>query len=210
MQMKEYYELLGLDETATDEEIKTRYEELKAKYKEDRWLDGEEGNEAARMLNKLDVAYAEITEARREREQNTEGQSSFEEIATLLKADKVSEAQAKLDDFNERTAEWHYLQAVVFWKKNWSNESKKQLEIAMQMDPENKKYRDAYGKLNAKTQYNEQEARRREQQQNPYAGEPNSPYGDEQMGGNACSNCISCCYTYICVNCLFNLCCGCH
>jgi len=208
--MKEYYELLGLDETATDEEIKTRYEELKAKYKEDRWLDGEEGNEAARMLNKLDVAYAEITEARREREQNTEGQSSFEEIATLLKADKVSEAQAKLDDFNERTAEWHYLQAVVFWKKNWSNESKKQLEIAMQMDPENKKYRDAYGKLNAKTQYNEQEARRREQQQNPYAGEPNSPYGDEQMGGNACSNCISCCYTYICVNCLFNLCCGCH
>ena len=208
--MKEYYELLGLDETATDEEIKTRYEELKAKYKEDRWLDGEEGNEAARMLNKLDVAFAEITEARKEREQNTEGQSSFEEIATLLKADKVSEAQAKLDDFNERTAEWHYLQAVVFWKKNWSNESKKQLEIAMQMDPENKKYRDAYGKLNAKTQYNEQEARRREQQQNPYAGEPNSPYGDEQMGGNACSNCISCCYTYICVNCLFNLCCGCH
>jgi len=210
MQMKEYYELLGLDETATDEEIKTRYEELKAKYKEDRWLDGEAGNEAARMLNKLDVAFAEITEARKEREQNTEGQSSFEEIATLLKADKVSEAQAKLDDFNERTAEWHYLQAVVFWKKNWSNESKKQLEIAMQMDPENKKYRDAYGKLNAKTQYNEQEARRREQQQNPYAGEPNSPYGDEQMGGNACSNCISCCYTYICVNCLFNLCCGCH
>jgi len=210
MQMKEYYELLGLDETATDEEIKTRYEELKAKYKEDRWLDGEAGNEAARMLNKLDVAFAEITEARKEREQNTEGQSSFEEIATLLKADKVSEAQAKLDDFNERTAEWHYLQAVVFWKKNWSNESKKQLEIAMQMDPENKKYRDAYGKLNAKTQYNEQEARRREQQQNPYAGDPNSPYGDEQMGGNACSNCISCCYTYICVNCLFNLCCGCH
>ncbi len=210
MQMNEYYELLGLDESATDEEIKARYEELKAKYKEERWLDGEAGNEAARMLNKLDAAYAEIIESRKEREQNTEGQSSFEEIAALLKADKVSEAQAKLDDFNERSAEWHYLQAVVFWKKNWANESKKQLEIAMQMDPENKKYRDAYGKLNAKTQYNEQEARRREQQQNPYAGEPNSPYGDEQMGGNACSNCISCCYTYLCVDCLFSLCCGCR
>ena len=29
--MNEYYELLGLTENATDEEIKARYEELKAK-----------------------------------------------------------------------------------------------------------------------------------------------------------------------------------
>jgi hypothetical protein len=37
------------------------------------------------------------------------------------------------------------------------------------------------------------------------------PTDDEpMMGGNACSECASCCYTYLCVNCLFNLCCGCH
>ncbi len=207
MHMQEYYELLGLDQTATDEEVKARYEELKAKYKEDRWLDGEAGNEAARMLNKLETAYAEILEARKERSENTEGQSSFEEISALLKENRVAEAQAKLDDFNERSAEWHYLQAVVFYKKNWANESKKQLEIAMQMDPNNRKYREAYGKLNAKTEYAQQEARRQQQQQNPYS---NPQYGDEQMGGNACSNCISCCYTYLCVDCLFSLCCGCR
>ena len=48
--MNEYYELLGLDENATDEELKARFEELKAKYSEERWLDGEAGNQAAKML----------------------------------------------------------------------------------------------------------------------------------------------------------------
>ena len=136
---REYYDLLGLNEDATDEEIKNRYGELKKKYNEDRWLDGEAGNEAARMLNKLDAAYAEIMSARREQSKNTDGKNAYEEIAELLKSDKLSEAQTRLDEFNERGAEWHYLQAVVFYKKNWSNESKKQLEIAMQMDPGNKK-----------------------------------------------------------------------
>ena len=202
--MNEYYELLGLTESATDEEILARYNELREKYNEDRWLDGEAGNEAARMLTKLDVAYREIMDSRKEQSKNTDGQSTFEEVADLLKQDKISEAQSALDSFNERTAEWHYLQAVIFYKKNWTNDSKKQLEIAMQMDPENQKYRAAYGKLNAKNDFQRQEAYN-QQQQNPYGGMP-----DDQMGGNACSNCISCCYTYLCIDCLFSLCCGCR
>ncbi len=206
--MNEYYELLGLTENATDEEIKARYEELKAKYSEERWQDGEAGNEAARMLTKLDAAYREITAARKEQSRNTDGQNVYEEISELLKSDKIAEAQARLDDCNERPAEWHYLQAVVFYKKNWTNESKKQLEIAMQMDPENVKYRSAYGKMNAKNNYQQQSA---EQSQNPYSNANGMPIDDgEQMGGNACSNCISCCYTYLCVDCLFSLCCGCR
>ncbi len=206
---REYYDLLGLNEDATDEEIKERYAELKKKYNEDRWLDGEAGNEAARMLNKLDAAYTEIMSERRERSKNTDGSDAYKEIAELLKSDKLVEAQSRLDDFNERGAEWHYLQAVVFYKKNWSNESKKQLEIAMQMDPGNKKYQEAYGKLNAKNDY----ARQSAQAADPYAGGNGAPVNNpdaDQMGGNVCSNCISCCYTYLCVDCLFSLCCGCR
>jgi hypothetical protein len=113
-----------------------------------------------------------------------------------------------LDDCNERSAEWHYLQAVLFYKKSWTNESKKQLEIAMQMEPDNVKYRSAYGKLNAKNDYEQQAA---SQTQNPYTHYNGAPMDDgDQMGGNACSNCISCCYTYLCVDCLFSLCCGCR
>ncbi|MBR2646987.1 MAG: hypothetical protein IKD47_05475 [Clostridia bacterium] len=203
--MKEFYEIFGLDENATDGEITARYEELKAKYREDRWLDGEAGNEAAKMLTKVEVAYAEIMATRKERNTNTDGDSAFEEISALLKEDKIAEAQARLDDFNERNAEWHYLQAVVFYKKNWTNDSKKQLEIAMQMDPDNVKYRTAYGKMSAKNEYQNQQAR---MEQNPY--ERRTVADDEQMGGSACSECFSCCYTTLCINCLFNLCCGCR
>ena len=203
--MNEYYELLGLKDTATDEEITARYSELTEKYREERWQDGEAGNEAARMLTKLETAYKEILNARREKSQNTEGQNVYEEISQLLKSDKISEAQQKLDACNERGAEWHYLQAVVFYKKNWTNDSKKQLEIAMQMDPNNQKYRAAYDKMNAKNEYQNQQAQR--EPQNPYA---NEPMPDAQMGGGACSECISCCYTYLCIDCLFNLCCGCR
>lgn len=208
--LTEYYKLLGVEETASDEEIKAAYDALKAKYSEDRWLDGEEGNEAARMLNKLDAAYAEITSARAEKNTNTEGQSSFEKVAAALKADDVEGAQRLLDEFNERSAEWHYLQAVVFYKKNWTNESKKQLELAMQMDETNVKYREAYNKMNAKNNYTNAGQNPNVGNQNPYASAPAPDYEDQQMGGNACSDCISCCYMNLCINCLFNLCCGCR
>ena len=51
--MKDCYEILGLSKDATEEELKNRYEQLRAKYKEDRFLPGEEVNEAARKLNEL-------------------------------------------------------------------------------------------------------------------------------------------------------------
>lgn len=205
--MREYYELLNIAEDATDEEITAKYEELKAKYKEDRWLDGEAGNEAAKMLTKVETAYREIMAARKEQSRNTDGQSTYEEIAEFIKQERLVEAQERLDDCNERPAEWHYLQAVVFYKKNWTSDSKKQLEIAMQMDPDNVKYRNAYGKMNAKNEYQNQSAHQ-QSSQNPYAS--GMPMDDgEQMGGDLCSNCLSCCCFNLCVNCLINTCC-CH
>ncbi len=199
----EYYELLQVSENATDEEIKESYRTLKKKYNEERWLDGEAGNNAARMLQRLDVAYEEIMRERREKERNTEGKSGYEEVAELIKKGDLAAAQTALDNFNERGAEWHYLQSVVFYKKNWMNESKKQLEIAIQMDGANAKYRDAYEKLKSRTEYKQQTG-------GAVHTDPDPTPAEDQMGGNWCANCASCCYTYLCVNCLFNLCCGCR
>lgn len=202
---EEYYRLLGLDESATDEEVKARYEELLAKYKEERWLEGEAGNHAAKMINKVETAYKEIMEERSERESNGKqgGYNALEEVARLLKAGELDKAQSVLDAFDERGAEWHYLQAVVYYKKNWYNDSKKQLELAMQIDPDNAKYREAYEKLKEKNDYQQKTEQPNQTQEPNY----NPQTGGEQMGGNCCSNCCTCCYAYMCVDCLFSCCC---
>ena len=203
------YNIFGVTEDVTDEELAAAYQQLREKYREDRWLEGEAGNEAAKKLTELENAYKELTEERKRQSKNTEGANAFEEISRLLKEGDVNGAQAVLDDFNERNAEWHYLQAVVFYKKNWINDSKKQLEIALQMDPDNAKYKTAYEKMKAKNDYEKQAAR--EETANPYTRERQQDAdGETQMGGNACSECISCCYSYLCVSCLFDCCCGCR
>lgn len=199
------YEILQVSPDATDDEIKASYERLKAKYNEEKWQDGEAGNNAARMLGKLDAAYAEVMEERKERAQNTSGASSFEEVSAAIRSGDLSRAQSLLDDFNERSAEWHYLQSIVFYKKNWMNESKKQLEIAIQMDGSNAKYREAYDKLKARADYRQQTGGAPNTNPDPQV----SPNG-EQMGGSWCANCASWCYTCLCVNCMFNLCCNCN
>ena len=138
---KKNLELLGLEEGATLEEIKAAYEALREKYFEDRFKDGEVGNNAAKMLTKLEAAYSEL-EAELKESNLDDGGDLFEKVENYLKDGNYTEAQHVLDSFNERGAKWHYLQSVVFYRKNWINESKKQLEIAIQLEPDNQKYKD--------------------------------------------------------------------
>lgn len=202
---KSNLEILGLSEGATEEQIKDAYSRLRAKYLEDRFKDGEEGNEAARMLTKLDMAYNELMSELAEDQSAASGGTSFERVEELIRSGDVQEAQRVLDGFNERNARWHYLQSVVFYKKSWMNESKKQLEIAMQLDPDNAKYKDAYGKLCERIKGAPQQARP-EENRGVYEGQTMQSSSDDQMGGNFCSWCIQCCAINMCVNMLCNCC----
>lgn len=205
--MQEYYKILGVGENATDEEIEAAYSRLKDEYSKDRFLEGEAGNLAAKNLTKLETAYQEIKEARRNTAKSDGKEpESLEEVERLLKAGKISEAQTALDNVSDRGAEWHYLQSVVFYKKNWLNESKKQLEIAMNIEPYNKKYSDSYTKLKQKMEFNERQftsgnASYNGAGANGYRGE------DRQMGGSGVSDCLSFCATWCCVNAFCNMCC---
>ena len=210
---KQYYDLLGVSETATDEEITAAFEQLKKKYSEERFLEGEKGNEAAKMLNRIDVAYNEIMTERRESRSADNASSSYAKAEQFIRDGKINEAQAVLDEFNERPAEWHYLQSVVFYKKNWMNESKKQLEIAIQMDSSNEKYRTAYNKLKEKIEYDKKQAENPQQQsQGGYAQSGPQPGYDEQqqMGGGFCEQCATCCACNMLLNCCLNACCNCR
>ncbi len=199
-------ELLGLGDGATEEQIKEAYTRLRAKYLEDRFKDGEEGNEAARMLTRLDAAYSELMSELAESQSASGGGASFEKVEELIRSGDIQEAQRVLDSFNERNARWHYLQSVVFYKKSWMNESKKQLEIAMQLDPENEKYKQSYRKLNERLTNGAKQSQEQPQGGGVYQGQTMQSDVDDQMGGNFCSSCIQCCALNMCINMLCNCC----
>lgn len=203
--MQENYKILGITENASDEEVENAYKTIKERYMKERFCEGEVGNEAARNLTKIESAYSEIIEDRKIHKTTHDGETKdFSEIEKLIKSGNISEAQIKLDEINERDAEWHYLQSVVFYKKNWINESKKQLEIAMNMDPHNTKYADSYTKLKQKIEFNEKQF---------HSG--NADYGDNQSGTHrttdrqmgGCNECFQFCATWCCMNFLCNSCC---
>ena len=123
---KQNLEILGLDEGATREDVLTAYDSLRQRYLEERFMDGEAGNNAAKMLTKIETAYTDLmSEFSETANTMTEG-SQFAKVEELIKGDSLQEAQRTLDAFNERNGYWHYLQSVLFYKKNWINESKKQ------------------------------------------------------------------------------------
>lgn len=204
---KKNLEILGLNDGASAADIKAAYESLREKYLEERFQDGDVGNNAARMLTKIETAYSELTAEIGENSLRSDGGDSFERVEQYLKDGNIQEAQRVLDSFNERGGRWHYLQSVVFYRKNWINESKKQLEIAIQLEPDNAKYKETYRKLNEKISYDEN--RQNQNGQQTYQGQTmNSQTSDSQMGGNFCANCIECCYLNMCINCLCNGCCN--
>ena len=201
--MKEYYEILGLSENATDEEIEAAYEKLRKRLKEDMFAEGEKGNKAARDLTKVETAYAEIKEYRKKINASTE-KPSYEEVEAAIRDGRINDAQEKLDGYSERDAEWHYLQSVVFYKKNWLNESKKQLELAMNLYPANKKYSDSYAKIKQKMEY----TNRQFTSGNAEFDRPQDErYENRQMGGDGCSSMCECCTTMLCANMMCNMCC---
>ena len=194
------YEVLDMPKGSPEEDLKNRYEELKAKYGEQRFATGEEGNEGARKLMELEEAWKMIGEdLERERASEQFG-NDLGHIDEIIKQGKYDEAQSLLDSYTERSAEWHYLQAIVFYKRDWLTESRKQLKMAVDMEPENEKYKTALEKMELVIGNPRVNASTLGQ------GAPIDP-AEAQMTGNCLSSCcMSCCAAEMCMSC--TRCCG--
>ena len=199
--MDEYYKILGVRPDADDAAIEEAYQKLKAKYSKDRFLEGEAGNEAAKNLSKLEEAYDEITSARKSSYENKSGMGVYEDIAAAIKNGDINHAQELLEGISYKDAEWHYYESVVFYKKNWMNESKNQLELALKMDPENEKYKKSYEKLKAKMNFSEKQFHSGNYNANNNGADG---YSQKQMGGDTC---MDMCATYCCMELMCRSCC---
>lgn len=141
------YEILQISTDAAIEEIEANYRRLRAKYSEDRFLEGEEGRQGAINLTNLENAYSEIMRIRSRTEAFTQYGSDLGSIDRMIKDGNIEGAQIELDKISDRGAEWHFLQSIIFYKKGWYDESRAQLKLAVNLDPENTKYSTALNKL---------------------------------------------------------------
>ena len=195
--MKDPYAVLGLEKTSAPELLKEKYEKLRALYGEQRFKSGEEGNEGARKLQELEEAWIVIS-ADIEKTAASPTGDEYAHIDELIRAGKYNEAQSVLDSITERKGEWHYMQAMAFNKREWLTESKSQLEMALQDDPGNAKYRASLDKLNMTISRPAQPKTNGATVQAPPEEQPVPAGQADNM-----SNCLSsCCCAYCLTDCL--------
>ena len=194
------YEILGLTESATMEEIEARYQELRAQYQRDRFLPGEEGEEASEKLQQLEVAYRDIKIQHEEQKQAQTfvDDADYSTIQEMVMSGKLDEAQRLLDERATRDAEWHYIQSILFYKRNWFLESKAQLELACQMDPGNERYKQSLDKLTKILASNTISPDQLRTNSRPVDSQPNVGAGNGTCTGSSCVDGLLC-----------NMCCNC-
>ena len=226
---KNPYEILGVSENSSQTAIDEAYYDLRSKYRNDMYQEGALGKEAAKKLTELEDAYREVCE----RQKQTEAEKTFEGkdgnadtasaeggskhspvFATVeknIRAKDFRAAQEALDDVNVRDAEWHYFQAVIYYNKGWMSEAKNQMEMAVNMEPNNAHYQNVLKKLNSTIEqaatgtggnkgYNEKT------QQSAQNSGYNRSYG-EQDARQSEDMCCRWCEAMICMNCLCDCCC---
>ncbi len=212
--MRDPYEVLGMSKNSDPDALRARYEDLKKKYGEQRFEDGERGNEGARLLSELESAWTVIS-----RDIQGGAKGDYVRAEEFIRSGDYDAAQKELDAISDRDGKWHYYQSIVFYKREWLSESRAQLVIAVQMEPDNEKYKESLRKLdlvmgNAGVKAEDMGRA----QQGPYTAYGNGQsYTTDQYtvnetssasgAGNACANCL-------CAYCMTEMCCammrGCH
>lgn len=206
---KNPFKVLGISDSATQSELDEAYDRAKAPYEEERFYEGERGDNACRRLTELREAYEEASSVIASRYViEDDSDTALTEAEQLLKDGKTDEAQAAINNIADRNARWHFLQAGIYFKREWLNEALAELKQAMTLDPTNSDYSETYkhvlDKMNGQPYGSQNGGFYQNQQGGPngrsYQG-ANNPYQGGYAGPNACD----CCSSLICADC----CCEC-
>jgi len=196
------YKVLGIEEGATQEEIRAAYLALVKKYHPDRYVDNPLKELATEKLKEINEAYEMLTKkgnasSSRQSYSSYSSDSSytgsgssysgpyasdFARVRMFLNQNNIGAARQVLDTISIRNAEWYYLYGIIYLRQGWHDKAREYITRAYQQEPNNAEYRNAFQTLNRAG--------------NPYRNNPNAG----GFGGNECDICSS----LLCANCLCN------
>jgi len=149
------YEVLGIPESASIEELKNAYIYLARKFEEDKYADPPLCDIAKQKLEELNWAYDEIIRLRSSNSsyyasgnqyQSYGSNNQYTDIYRLLDEGKYYEAESRLDAIPEylRDAEWYYLRGKTYYFLGWYDSAENAYKTAHKKDKSNPKYKEAY------------------------------------------------------------------
>lgn len=124
---------------------------------------------------------------------NAANDEPFREVMSLLEKGEIAAAQTLLETFEERGAEWYYVQACIFRKKNWFTESRRSLQFALKIEPENALCLKMLEELDEIARVGHGDTKKKAKKREKH-----------QMGGEDVNEC----FMAICCGCPMELCCG--
>ncbi len=156
--MRNPYEVLGVKEGVSEEEIKKAYRELVKKYHPDQYQNHPLSKLAEEKLQEVNEAYDYLTRNGNINKSNVawdnnpryESQDNiefFNQVRTLINSGNLAAAESMLSGTSERTAQWYYLKGLILLRKGWYDEAYGHIQTAVNMDPGNYEYRDALARM---------------------------------------------------------------
>ena len=204
--MKDSYSVLGIPRNSSIETVKDAYRELARKYHPDNYSDDDPLKSlATEKMQEINAAYEDIlasfnadaagANARTDYSySSTASTGIYAEIRKTINDRRFRDAERMMGTVAEgdRTAEWHYLAAVLLMHRGRQNDSMRELEIACSMDPTNLEYQKAKEMFNGFSR----------NYGNDYYRNNGNNNGYQRSSADECCNC---CSNLICLDC----CCEC-
>ena len=197
---RDYYEVLGVEKGASEDEIKKAYRKLAKANHPDLHPGDKECEERFKEINE---AYDTITKMRsgggasggyqsqgayrgsyqggyQQQYSSASSGSLYNQVRQAINMGDIGRAEQLLRGAASQDAEWHFLTGSIAYRKGWLDEATQHFQMACNMDPANGEYRQALMMMRQ-------------------GGQAYRPYG---YGGgiDACDCCTAC----LCMN----MCCG--
>jgi molecular chaperone DnaJ len=167
--MNNPYEVLGIKEGASREEIKAAYKAQVKKYHPDRHQDNPLYELAEEKLQEINEAYDYLMKnegvssygrssyggaggrAGTGGSGTSSGAPEFRDVRSAIDRGDLAHAQDILLRSGVRNAEWYFLTAMLNLRRGWYDEAVTNLQTAISMEPSNFEYRNAMNNLMSQT-----------------------------------------------------------